>query len=122
MKDETLLKLSLVTSIVGLLLLFSIAQMAEVPAVTISQITEDYIGRTVLISGNISSIFTSNKGTIFLEISDKTGELKAVIFKNLVSKVSPSPLQERQQVQIQGKINEYEGELEIIPDKITVIE
>lgn len=121
MRDETLLKLSLVTSIIGLILLFYLAQ-TQAQVIAISSISQDDIGRTVLLKGNITSVFTSDKGTVFLKISDKTGELNAVIFKNLVSKLSAYGLQKGQQVQVEGKMNEYEGEFEIIPDKITIIE
>jgi len=120
MRDETLLKLSLVTGIVGIIVLFSITKMTEVQAIEIAN-AKEYLGKTVLMSGNITSMSISEKGTIFLKISDKTGEINAVIFKNLVSKLSGYDLKKGMQVQIQGKINKYEGELEIIPDKISII-
>lgn len=115
MQDKTLLKISIFTSIVGIVALYFIMQPAEI---RIGDINRNYIGKSVKVLGEISSRYESKDGHIFLNLADSSGKIKVIIFKN--SKVEKS-LEIGQMIEVSGKVEEYKGELEIIPKTITTL-
>jgi RecJ-like exonuclease len=110
MKDETLLKISLCCSLVGILIILFIVENSEIPESNIANITKENLEQTVSISGQITRI-TETPGLLILNLKDGTGEITAIIFKedNLT-------LQKNQIITIEGKIIEYDGKLEIQAD------
>lgn len=115
MQDKTLLKISIFTSIVGIVALYFIMQPSEI---RIGDINRDYTGRTVKVLGEISSKYESKNGHIFLKLADSSGEISVVIFNN--TKVERN-LEIGQMIEISGEIEEYKGELEIILKTIAIL-
>lgn len=115
MQDKTLLKLSFLTSIIGIAALYFIMQPSEIK---IGDINRNYIGKTVKVLGEISSRYESKDGHIFLKFADSSGQIDVVIFKN--SKVEKN-LEVGQKIEISGKVDEYKGQLEIIPKTIAIL-
>lgn len=120
MRDETLLKLSLITSLIGIIFLFAFAQTIEAERIEIADIDKTSIGKNIELFASIESFHTSG-GNYFLKISDKTGNITAVIFKQTTNEIDISRLKKWQQIKLSGKINEYKGYLEIIAYKIEYI-
>lgn len=120
MQDETLLKLSLATSVIGITLLFIFSQSIKAERVEIAGIDKSFIGRNIELFGDIKS-FHSSGGNYFLEIADKTGNITAVLFKQEASKSDTSKIEKGQQIIIYGKVRDYKGNLEITADKIEYI-
>ncbi len=120
MRDETLLKLSLIISLIGLALLFAFAQAIEAEEVEIADIGKTLIDKNIELFVNIDSFYSSS-GNYFLKVSDKTGNLTAVLFKQEASKTDISKLKIGQQVKLSGKVSEYKGNLEVISNKIEFI-
>lgn len=119
-RDETLLKLSFLTSIIGIILLFVFAQALETEKMNIEDIDKTFIGKNVEVFADITSFYESN-GNYFLKLTDKTGNITAVLFKNDANKVDTNKLKKGVQIKLNGKISEYKGYLEIIADKIEFI-
>jgi len=109
MKEKTLLKIALIGSLLGILILFIISNKLEVNERIISEIDESYIGSNVRINGVVLDV--QNKGSIVLIDIAQLEEMHVVVFDNV-------SLAKGDYVEITGKIEEYEGEMELIADKI----
>ncbi|MFZ3077718.1 MAG: OB-fold nucleic acid binding domain-containing protein [Candidatus Aenigmatarchaeota archaeon] len=120
MQDATLLKLSLATSLIGIILLFAFAQTIESERIEIADVDKSFIGRNVELFASVESFYNSN-GNYFLKVSDKTGNITAVLFKQTATNFDMGKLKKYQQIILSGKINEYKGILELIADKIAYI-
>jgi len=112
MKDETILKISLIISITGIFLLLFILEFSEVKPFQIKDISEEQLELQVKIQGEIISI-KETPGLYILKIDDLTETLTVIIFKE-----EPINIKKGMYVEITGKVQEYKDELEIIADKI----
>lgn len=110
MEDKTLLKVSLICSILGILILIFISHKIEIPITDIREINKDQLDQKIKVRGEISSITSLDDITI-LTIDDSTGEIKTVLFDKI-------DLKQNTVVEISGTIEEYKGEIEIIIDDI----
>lgn len=110
MEDKTLLKISLICSIFGILTLIFISHKIEIPITDIKEINKDQLDQKIKIKGEISSITPLDDLTILI-IDDSTGEIKAILFDKI-------ELKQNTIVEISGTIEEYKGEVEIIIDNI----
>jgi DNA/RNA endonuclease YhcR with UshA esterase domain len=118
MDDVKLLKIAVVTSIIGIFALFFITDnFSSMDAVDIDEVREDMVGYPVKIKGEITS-FSENKGHRFLTVEDRSGRISVVIFSGNLIDVY---LEEGYDVEVFGKVDEYKGKLEIIPKEITVL-
>ena len=115
MKDKTLLKLSLTAAITGILSLFIISQVTELDEIALSD-AENNIGRTVRVSGRVAYARQDNK-TLFLTLEDGKDRLSIVFFKDS----EHIRIGENDIVQVQGDIDEYKGNTEIIASEIKII-
>lgn len=120
MQDGTLLKLSLATSLIGIVLLFAFAQTIESERAEIADVDKSFIGRNIELFANVDSFYSSD-GNYFLKVSDKTGNITAVLFKQTATNFDMGKLKKSQQIILSGKINEYKGVLELIADKIQYV-
>lgn len=114
------MKLSLITSIIGIVLLFAFAQTLETERIDIGDIDKSIVGNNVEVFANISS-FSESKGNYFFKIVDKTGDISSVLFKSNANRIDTVKIRKGVQIRITGKINEYSGNLEIIADKIEFV-
>ena len=79
----------------------------------INEITKDNLETQVRVTANIQSI-KETPGLYILTLQDSTGRIKAIIFKeNFLD------LQKNSLIEIEGSIQEYQNELEIVAEKIT---
>ncbi|MFH1455867.1 MAG: OB-fold nucleic acid binding domain-containing protein [archaeon] len=112
MNDKTLLKLAIICSIIGIFGLFVLSETTGAKIINISEINLSFIDKTIQVKGVITEVKLSQELTI-LEVEDETGKIKALAFEHLqVSKGS--------KVNIEGTIQEYENEIEIIIEKLNV--
>lgn len=110
MKEKTLLKIALIASLIGILILLFISSKLEVNEKTISNIDETDIGSSLKIDGVITNIRKTNTVT-FIDIA-QLEEMKVVVFNEEID------LNRGDYVEITGKIEEYKGSTELIADKI----
>ena len=116
MKEQTLLKTALITSLLGLLILYLISSNIEIKEKNIEKITLDNKDEFVKLRGIVNKVIDTEKVTI-MEITQPQ-QITVVLFKNENKTMS---IQEGNQVEIFGKVDEYEGKLEIIADRLRVV-
>jgi DNA/RNA endonuclease YhcR with UshA esterase domain len=115
MKEKTLLKTALVCSIIGVTVLFFVSEFIEVSESELKDITIDDLDRYVKVIGTVSKVVNTEK-VIIMDIV-QPHELKVVVFKD-----KDISLNKGDYIEVLGKVEEYEGELEIIGDRIRIIE
>lgn len=107
MEEKTLLKLSLIVSLIGLLILIIILENIEIKEYHIKDLTKKDLEKEVKIKGTITRV-TETPGLYIFNLKDKTGEIAGVIFKE-----EPLNITTNQKVEVLGKIKEYKDKLEI---------
>lgn len=116
MEDRELLALSIIASFLGLLMLFYLSQNLQISKtenVKIGGISGEDIGRNVRITGAIKKADMSKNKNFYGYLKDETGSIRFFIFSTNSSK-NFSCVEEGKNTEIFGKIEEFEGELEIV--------
>jgi len=116
MKEKTLLKLALICSLLGILILYLISDNITIDETNIEKITLENKDEFVKVKGQVSKVIDTEKVTI-LEITQPQ-EIKVVLFK---SENIPTVIQKGHEVEIIGKVDEYESELEIIAHRARIV-
>ena len=116
MKEQTLLKTALIVSLVGLSILYLINDNIEIKEKNIEKITLENKDEFVKLKGIVNRIVDTEKVTI-MEITQPQ-EITVVLFKD---ENKTMPIQEGNEVEVIGKVDEYEGKLEIIADRLRII-
>ncbi len=119
MNDKNLLKLCLFCSVLGLAILFIGVQLAEAEKVDIGDVDADYIGHLVSVEGTVYSRYYNGEH-LFFTLKDETGKIKVVIFESGIKKmrIEPDEIIKNLEIGVEGKVQEYQGEIEIIPERI----
>ncbi|MCR5026315.1 MAG: RNA-binding protein [Methanobrevibacter sp.] len=128
--DDKLLKIALITSLIGLIGLILFTPTIEVKKVKIEDITRGMIDEEVSIDCVVSDVKSSSSGSsYFLTINDGTGQIPLVIFESQLAQMQSNSFEiedfKNKKVNVVGKITEYNGELEIIlsgGDSLKIIE
>lgn len=119
MSDSQLIKISFLIALIGLACLFALYVVLEPEHLTIKDITLSNIGHEVVVTGSISSIAVNNDH-VFITLSDNSSSIKVVVFAN-TAKNHPEIYNLTSGVlTIQGKVDNYKGELEIVANKIGI--
>ena len=116
MQEKTLLKIALITSIVGLVVIYVISGNIVIEEKTLEKITIGNKDEFVKVRGMVSRITDLEKVTI-MEITQPT-EITIIMFKN---GNESTIFAEGNEVEIIGKIDEYEGEMEIIAERARIV-
>ncbi|MBW2976576.1 exodeoxyribonuclease VII large subunit [Candidatus Woesearchaeota archaeon] len=117
MKEKTLLKIALICSLSGLLILFLISNNLEIKEKNIEKITLDNKDEFVKLTGTVSNIIDTEKVAIIEIVQPQ--KITVVMFKNENITV---PIQKGSEVEVIGKVDEYEGQLEIIAERVRIAE
>ena len=117
--DEKLLKIALVTSLIGLIGLIMFTPSIEVKEVKIKDVTRAMIDEEVSINCVVTEIKSSKSGSsYFLTINDGTGQMPLIIFERQIAQMQPNNLDindfKNKKVNVVGKITEYNNEMEIV--------
>ena len=117
--DDKLLKIALVTSLIGLIGLIMFTPSIEVKEVKIEDINRGMIDEEVSINCVVSDVKSSKSGSnYFLTISDGTGQMPLVIFESQAAQMQTNNLDindfKNKKVNVVGKITEYNNEMEIV--------
>ena len=115
MKDKTLLKFSLVTAIVGILILLFILDRISLSNTNLSNITKDSLDENIKIKAELIKI-TETPGLYILTVKDFSGIMTVIVFKD-----ESLELKEGDVLEIEGQVTSYNGKLEIIAKKIIII-
>jgi len=116
MQEKNLLKIALIISLTGLLILYLISDNIEIKEKNIEKITIDNKDEFVKIKGTVSKVIDTERVTILELIQPQ--QITVVLFKNENRTMN---IQKNNEVEIFGKVDEYEGKLEIIADRLRVV-
>ncbi len=117
--DDKLLKIALVTSLIGLIGLIAFTPTIEVREVDIKDITKAMIDEEVGIEGVISDVAqSSSKTSYFLTINDGEAQIQLIIFENQVAEIQSKNLDiedfKNRKVRVVGTVTQYNSQLELI--------
>lgn len=120
--DDKLLKIALVTSLIGLIGLIAFTPTIEVKEVDIKDINRGMIDEEVSIKGVITDVAqSSSKTSYFLTINDGEAQIQLIIFESQVSKIQSKNLDiedfKNRRVQVVGTVTQYNSEMELILSK-----
>ena len=116
MKEKTLLKVALICSLLGLLILYLISSNIEIKEKNIEKITIGNKDEFVKLNGIVNNVVDTEKVTIIKILQPQ--EITVVLFKN---ENKTMPIQQGNEVEVIGKVDEYEGKMEIIADRLRVV-
>jgi len=117
--DDKLLKIALITSLIGIIGLILFTPTIEVKEVTIKQINRGMIDEEVKITGVITDVAqSSSKTSYFLTINDGEAQISLIIFESQVAEIQGRNLDiedfKNRRVEVVGTITEYNSDLELI--------
>ncbi len=115
MEEKNLLKIALISSLFGVLLILFISEKTDLSMSNIANITNSSIDQKVKIKGYITSL-AETPGLYILNVRDNTGEITTIIFKEEKINLSKNDL-----IEVEGKVSKYKDKIEIIADLIILI-
>ena len=114
MKETTLLKIALICSLIGLFALYVISTKIETKKYNPNQLNKN-IGEDAMVTGRITKI-TDKGSVVFIEIYQQS-PVNIVLFTDQ----NNLKLNAGDNIEVIGKIQEYNGKDEIVAQKIRVI-
>jgi DNA/RNA endonuclease YhcR with UshA esterase domain len=117
--DDKLLRIALVTSLIGIIGLLIFTPSIEVKKVKIEDIDRGMIDEEVCIDAVVTDIASSHsKSSYFLTINDGTGQMTLIVFEKQLAEIQSNSIDihdfKDRKVEATGKITEYNSDLEII--------
>ncbi len=117
--DDKLLRIALVTSLIGIIGLIIFTPTIEVKKIDIEDINRGMIDEEVKIDGVIQDISqSSSKSSYFLTVNDGTGQIPLIIFESQAVEIQSNSFDiddfKGRKVEVVGKITEYNSQLELI--------
>ena len=117
--DDKLLRIALVTSLIGIIGLIIFTPTIEVKKIDIEDINRGMIDEEVKIDCVIQDISqSSSKSSYFLTVNDGTGQIPLIIFETQAAEIQSNSFDindfKGRKVEVVGKITEYNSQLEII--------
>lgn len=111
---DSLTKISLIISAVGIIALFFVANSLQPLEITAKTIDKSHVGTTVSVNGTIKSLAVK-EGNIFISLEEG---MRVVVFRNSAAG-SDYGLKRNDRINVVGKVQLYKNELEIVAEKIT---
>ncbi|MBQ7927450.1 MAG: RNA-binding protein [Methanobrevibacter sp.] len=117
--DDKLLRIALITSLIGMIGLLIFTPTIEVKKVKIEDIDRGMIDEEVCIDCVIMDMHTSSsKSSYFLTVNDGTGQMSLIIFEKQAAEIQSNNFDindfKGKNVEVTGKVTEYNSELELI--------
>lgn len=115
--DEKLAKLSLVLAAAGIVSIYLSIALIGPQETAIGEIDTTDIGKQVSVAGTVNS-FNTKDGNIFITLGDGTGNITIVMFER-TARGQRIELNEHDYIEVEGQVNVYKNELEIIANSIS---
>ena len=117
--DDKLLKIALITSLVGIIGLIIFTPTIEVKEIELKDINRGMIDEEVKVSCVVQDISQSkSKSSYFLTINDGTAQMPLIIFESQAGEIQSNNLDindfKDKKVEFVGKVSEYNSQLELI--------
>ncbi len=114
MKESILIKICLLSVIVGIIIMFLSSRIIGPKETKIKDISEKY--NYIKISGKVVEVSTSKSGTTFLKVKDDTGVIDVIVFKGSIKNIEN--IKTGKEIGIIGKPEKYKEKMEIIASSI----
>lgn len=112
-----MVKMSLLCSVVGIAILYVGALQMRPDITPIAQVDNDFVGLKAKISGQVIDMRRNQNGHVFLKVKDSSGGTISVpLFARTVAGLDEN-VELLDNVQVEGQVKEYRGEMEILPEK-----
>ena len=117
--DDKLLKIALITSLIGLIGLIIFTPSIEVKKVEIQDINRGMIDEEVSIEGVVSDVKSSaSKSSYFLTVNDGTDQMSLIIFESQLAQLEDNGIDIKsykgKKVNVVGTVTQYNSQLELI--------
>ncbi|WP_459537953.1 OB-fold nucleic acid binding domain-containing protein [Methanobrevibacter sp.] len=117
--DDKLIKIALITSLIGIIGLIIFTPTIEVKQVDINQINRGMIDEEISVDGVITDVAqSSSKTSYFLTVNDGEAQIQLIIFENQAAEIEGKNLDiedfKNRKVQVIGTVTEYNSNLELI--------
>lgn len=117
--DKLLLKIALITSLIGLIGLIIFTPSIEVKKVEIQDINRGMIDEEVSIEGVVSDVKSSaSKSSYFLTVNDGTDQMSLIIFESQLAQLEDNGIDiesyKGKKVNVVGTVTQYNSQLELI--------
>lgn len=117
--DDKLLKITLITSLIGLIGLIIFTPSIEVKKVEIQDINRGMIDEEVSIEGVVSDVKSSaSKSSYFLTVNDGTDQMSLIIFESQLAQLEDNGINiesyKGKKVNVVGTVTQYNSQLELI--------
>lgn len=117
--DDKLLKIALITSLIGLIGLIIFTPSIEVKKVEIQDINRGMIDEKVSIEGVVSDVKSSaSKSSYFLTVNDGTDQMSLIIFESQLAQLEDNGIDiesyKGKKVNVVGTVTQYNSQLELI--------
>lgn len=117
MKESMLLKIALITSLTGLILLYFFSGRIEIDESSIAKIDRTDTGNFVKVKGIVSKVNDRDSYVVLQIVEPKA--IDVIFFKD--KELGNLTINEQDEVEILGKVSEFKGKQQIVADKIRVI-
>jgi len=117
-KESSLNRFCFIGAIIGIVLLYFYSFTLVQSQIGIGEIDSGTVGSTVNVSGKTEDVYFHKDGHVFFTLDDGTGNIKVVLWKDVVKQLELSGsdrIRNNKTLSIEGKIEKYKGELELIP-------
>ncbi len=115
LRGYSIARLALITSVAGAFFLFFLSQAFQARETKIGEISEAMLGQCISVKAKVDSAFYKDNFVLF-QLNDGSGKIKAVIFNP--SREQRILLQKNSFVRLQGKVQLYEGQLEVVAEAV----
>lgn len=117
--DDKLLRIAMITSLIGLIGLIIFTPSIEVKKVEIQDINRGMIDEEVSVDCVVEDIKASqSKSSYFLTINDGTGQISLIIFESQLAQINNNQVDiesyKGKKVNVVGTVTEYNSQLELI--------
>ena len=109
MKEKTLLKIAIISALAGIFILYLISDNIVIGEISISRIEEEEIGNDVKVKGIVEDVF--NGESISIITITQPSDMKVILFENV-------SIVEGDYIEVIGEIEEYNGEFEVIGNRV----
>ena len=113
MNESHLLQIALISTAIGILLLFIISRNIELSETTIEKISNGEITGTVILEGTVKEVRSSENMVSFVLLQNKSIEI--VGYSNKIA------ISNGQKIRVTGKVSEYNNKKNIVADKIEIL-
>jgi DNA/RNA endonuclease YhcR with UshA esterase domain len=113
----------LLSSLLGLTLIYYAAVNMQPREVSISDINTELVGMSATTRGNITKVRFHQEGHVFLTISDGKNQIQVPLFASflLASGLDIGKLKVGNSILVSGAVDVYKNQLQIVPRKATDI-